>query len=327
VNYHFFDKQTKGRLELFNRIEYYKQESVDDSVISFRNSSIWSKPLGNNNFDNITVQGGLQAVKADETTYAADFSPVYSKRLSPRITDTIGLAAAYTKTPNENNHYEYVFNNLYYDASRYLSLTFNTSLGITQDGSIFAAGISGSTKTRIALTAGYDIAMVDNPDGRQTAHNFSMTAAGPLFRRLTFSTSAKYTRTDFPELENDISSEDTTQIIGNIYYPFSRASLILEGQYMNVKRNNGSLQEQTKTHMLSASYYRIISRRVLFSLAAIWTKSEPGTTQYELRPRLSVAYRQLNLNLEYQYIKITDPFDIATHKLLVNLTRSFGMKF
>jgi len=153
-----------------------------------------------------------------------------------------------------------------------------------------------------------------------------MTAAGPLFKRMTFSTSAKYTQSDIPEFDNFPTSEDTTQIIGNLYYPFFRSTLMLEGQYMKVKRN-GSIIEETKTRMLTATYYRIITKRVLFNLTALWSKTEPGRTYYEVRPRLSLAYRQLSLNLEYQYIKETDPFDIATHKLLVNLTRSFGLKF
>ena len=326
VNYHFFDKETKRRFEIFNRIDYYSQESADDPVISFTNSTIWSKPIGNNNFDTLSIGGGLQFVTAAETSYAANISPVYMKRLSPQITDSVGIAAAYTKTPKEDNYYEYLFNNLYYDASRYLTLTFNTSLGFTKNGSIIAAGISASTKTRIALTAGYDIAQVDTIDGRQTNHNFSMTAAGPLFQRMTFSTSAKYTRSDIPEFDNFSTSEDTTQIIGNIYYPFSRSTLMLEGQYMKVKRN-GTLIEETKTRMLTATYYRIITKRILFNLTALWSKTEPGITYYEVKPRLSVVYRQLSLNLEYQYLKETDPFDIARHKLLVNLTRSFGLKF
>lgn len=321
ADYKFYNIETKRRFEIYNRAQYDTFNS--ESILNMSSMGVWAKPIGK--YDNIMFSGGINYSKSEEAFYGANISSSYSKRFSQRLTDTFGASVSYGKGGGGSIHSERVLNTLDYDLSRILRLSNGVYLGVTENGAEYGGAISFSTKTRISTTAGYSIDVTNPEEGRRIQHRFSLNAGGPLWRRLSFSSYITYTMSNIPSADNPYS-EDTLSTGVNFYYPFIKSSISFGGNYYETSKKDGTVAK-TKTTILNALYSRILSRRAMFNVSAIWIKEEPGEKRLELRPRLTWRYRKLFVNVEYDLIKIGENGDTTSHRFFVSVTRTFGITF
>lgn len=324
ADYSHFDTKTRRTLSSYNRFSYFFGDS--GSEIFFRDHTAWSSPVGTNNFDRLHIGGGFGYVKKDLASYDAYFNPVYTKRLSPVLIDRIGISITYGHGDDDKRHSERLMNVLEYDASRLFRITNSVYIGRNSDGTEYGATIGVTSKTRIYYYAGYGFSVGNSPEGRLVNHLFSFRAAGPVTGRLTFSADATYELKDVPGLDT-VSSQDTLRIYGNLYYPFGKSNLVIGANYQDSKtKGDNALSSQSRTMSLTVSYFRTISSRVLLSVYGAWVNSEPGGQSVQFSPRLSIAYRKISINMEYEFLKELDS-DKDIHRIYLNVSRHFGMRF
>lgn len=324
ADYNHFDIKTRRSLVSYNRFSYSFGDS--QSEIFFSDNTAWASPVGTNNFDKVHIGGGVGYVKTDLTAYNAYVNPVYLKRLSPVLTDRIGVSVTYGGGDDNKRHSQRLMNVLEYDASRFFRLSNTVYIGQSTDGAEYGANIGVTSKTRIYFYAGYGFSVGNSPEGRLVNHLFSFRAAGPIIDRLTFSADATYELADVPGLDT-VSSQDTLRAYGNLYYPFGKSNLVIGANFQDSKTRAGNgLSSQARTMSLTVSYFRVISSRVLLSVYGAWVNSEPGGQSVQFSPRLSIAYRQVNVNMEYEFSKQLDS-DQAVHRVYLNVSRQFGMRF
>lgn len=355
--YRFYNKESQQRVDFRNLLRFEERNGAQSKEAN--SSASFLKPFGK---DSLSLTGsigyaGVSSSGGDSTNLLAASAASYVHQFSSRLSNTSELSATFTRTLNENNHFERFGDIVNAELSQLFRGSASVFLGNDSNGLEYGGAVSVATKTRIvtSLTYSYVVATAEEPvtpGAQQTVtlpdqqpsvlpkplvsekvatQTVSLRAAGPLASNLTFQTSADFKTAQVPNT-GVIGNEQSEGISGNLAWRLARSVLTLGGNYTQVKVENPNMAEGNST-ALYATLTKRLPFNLFFNLYNTWTKTSTSgdqnreSTTLETKPSLRWTRGLTTVDGEYSYQRTTGGGSSTENRFFIRLVRRFSALF
>jgi hypothetical protein len=322
ANYFYSDPEVRHtNLTIYNRL--YMTDFDTTKSLLFRNTTTWTKNLGPDFRDTLTIGGwGDFFTSQGITTYDLGASGMYSKIFSERFANSTNSTFTFGKGPENTLHSEALANTFTYRLSRIFTFTNYLLAGFNQSGGNYAFSAGISTNTAVAVFSGYTFSSVVDPSGRTSQHSVNFDLNGSPFGNVFLASQNSYTITDisgdYPAKEKRLSLK------GDAYWGINRFAFNLGAYHIRIKQTDGQ-QADVGSDTVFGNIATYLAKRMYFNLSTSYSRNTDGANIFQVHPLLGWYMRKLSMTAEYEMRKTSgNGRDETDHRIFFRATRYFS---
>jgi len=319
--------QKHQRFESFNRL--FLTDLADSKSLEFGNRNIWTKSLGTDLRDRLSVAGGgsyfTSDLETNDTNYDLNAKTEYTKNFKKALNLT-SAELSFGDSGIDTIYSVRLFDELNYDVSRALSVRGRTTVGLNELGDVFGAGTSLAIRKFINFLSSYDYIDFAASEGRTKNHLFSLDMNGRLYRNITFNSRNSYKIRDV----NGSSpfNEKILDLRADLFWVLRLMSINFGVSRINTKsKHTDTIGGESPVDITVKSLYSNISapllRGMFMTVNTSYTKDMNGNV-LSFEPVINWNLRQATLSAEYNMRKVSGEDNFTDHRIFFRFTRAFS---